>query len=438
MFHPLAERQKVLEVQWTGGPTDWTVRGYTEAATEGIDYRSIVYYYRLPEVSGGAEVEFSLTDAEGRGVSWRVPADQQLEWRKIRVDLEEGRVYRDASVLSGATVTPDPSYGSLSVFTVTLAGSGSGRLYLDELHLRDPRAALGAGGSLKLDVDLPGVLWETGGHPLLHNVRFRERADFSTAGFSGLYGIPSQGLRFSSRSDLEAGVSLADVAVNLDVVAQANEAALEVGLGGGHRIALPNVPFPLAVSDSFSYRERDSGPSLRRESRLSLDLAPLLQVRLFNTAGNLDDTLTQEWGALLGLTPGRFSFQNTFELILARSGFSVPREGYFPSWGWGYSLLAPSGEGTALARTAAVDLDWQLASRPVGVRLLGALDLNSYELSDEGRTQASRFALDLGLPMELGGHRSRLPGGCSCSRATGAPWGCWPVNPPPAPWGRTS
>ena len=38
-------------------------------------------------------------------------------------------------------------------------------------------AALGAAASLEVDVELPGTLWEAGGHPILHNVRFREQAE---------------------------------------------------------------------------------------------------------------------------------------------------------------------------------------------------------------------------------------------------------------------
>ena len=66
IFHPYGETQKVLEVDWSGG-ADWQVRGLHPAATEGIDYRRIVYYYRLPADPGGADLSFSLLDDAGKG-----------------------------------------------------------------------------------------------------------------------------------------------------------------------------------------------------------------------------------------------------------------------------------------------------------------------------------------------------------------------------------
>jgi len=377
---------------------DWKVRGYTEAASEGIDYRSIVYYYRLPSVTGTSDLEFALSDPEGGRIAWSIPGTAVNAWQEIRVDRDERRVYRNGSPLAGASVSEDTATGSLDLLEITQTGTTNGLLYLDELYLTDPRGALGVAASLALDLDLPGTLWEVGGHPVLHDVRLRERAEVASAGFASLYGIPERTGRFTSRTELEAGVSLVDVDLAVDLAAQEGE----LTAGGSHRLEVPNVAFPLRVSDSYSYRTRETGQSLQRENRLSLDLAPLLQARFYNTAGNVDDVLTQEWGALLGLTPGPFVFDNSFQLIMGRSGFSLPWEGYLQNWAWGYTLLAPASAGDPLERKASLNLDWRYLPRPVGVSLLGSLDLHSYDLSTSGRDQAEELGFELGVPVELG------------------------------------
>ncbi|MBN1834946.1 MAG: hypothetical protein JW820_03785, partial [Spirochaetales bacterium] len=403
LFHPLGERQKVLEVEWTGA-TDWSVQGFTEAASEGIDYRSIVYYYRLPEVDGSDDLSFALHDDQGGSIEWTLPAASTVDaWQEVRVDRDERQVYRNGTMLPGASVSRDTASGSLTRLTIDRSGTSSGLLYLDELHLTDPRAGLGAAASLQLDLQLPGTLWEAGGHPLLHDVRIREEAEITTAGFAGLYGTPAEALSLFSRSELEAGVSLADVFVSLEVAAQEEAGGLETSVGGSHRVTLPNVPFPLRVSDSYSYRQRDTGPALLRESSVLLDFAPLLQGRFYHTAGNVEDTLTQSWEALLALTPGSFSFDHSLAIDVARSGFSVPREGYFRNWAWGYSLLWPTEEGAPLERRELLSLDWRLLPQPVGLTLAGSLVAHSYELGSSARTQESRFALELSVPVELAG-----------------------------------
>jgi hypothetical protein len=265
-FHPYREVQKVLEVEWPAGA--WQVRGYTHSATEGIDYRRVVYYYRLPADPG--ELSFSLLDESGKGIHWSLPgggASVSGAWSKVEVSLDDGKVYRNGTAVVGATVTADAGRGSLSLFTVGQTVASPGSLYLDEVHLTDPKSAVGAAARARLELALPGTLVSWGGHPVLHDLTLRQEGEAGTRGFAALYGIPQADSSLSSRTELSVGISVVDLDADLQVAAS----GAEVSLAGGHRLALPIAP--LAFEDAFSLRQGPAGLDLARGNRLSASLA---------------------------------------------------------------------------------------------------------------------------------------------------------------------
>ncbi|UCF97224.1 MAG: hypothetical protein JSV89_18935 [Spirochaetaceae bacterium] len=418
VFHPFGEKQKVLEIDWnnTSASTEtWEVQGYTEAQSEGIRYRDIVYYYRFPVasfVSSTSELHFylhepsELQDPSQNGVHWWFPADANKsdDWREIRVSLDEQRIYRNGVPVAGSGVEDNSASASLTRLVIRLTDvdpADNGTLYLDELHLSDPEGALGAAATLDLELNLPGELLSWGGHPIIHDLTLRQSAAYASRGFSSLYGTPLSARSFSSVSELDFGLTLADMKIDFTVAGSESE----MTWGAGHGITIPNVSFPLIFSDSFSLRNRDTGPELRRENTLTVNAPPLLQANLQSRAGSLEDTLSQGWDADLGLLPGPFNLQNSLAISGTKSGFSLPVEGetdspppYFPNWIQGYTLLAPWPGGEAVERKANLTLDWSLDTVPLGVQTLWQHGFHSYDLTAAEPTLQSTAVMEVELP----------------------------------------
>lgn len=402
IFHPFGETQKVVEISWSGGSGDsWEVKGYTEAQTEGIEYRNIVYYYRNPAADGSL-LKFALTDPDGRGVHWQFAPIAGSSWAEIRVSLDERKVYRNGTEIPGAVVTADSEFQSLSEFSVMLENSDTGTLYLDELHLTDPAGSLGAGATLDLELNLPGELVTWGAHPVIHDLTFRQSAAYASRGFSTLYGTPLSAQSYSSASELDLGLSLLDVSVDFSVDGTITDTDHLVALGLGHGITVPNISFPVVLSESFSLRDRETGKELQRENTLRVTVPPLFKLDLEAQAGSLEGDLSQSWEARLGLTPAPFNLQNSLTLSGARDGFSLPVEGfegYFGSWIYGYGLLAPWQGGNPVERKANLSLDWGLNTAPVGVQALWQHGFHSYDYLTAQRNLDSSAGMELELPI---------------------------------------
>ncbi len=395
IFHPYGETQKVLEATWAGGP--WQAKSYAHAPTEGVDYRRIVYYYRLPQSPAG-NIDFDLVDDTDKGIHWSIPAGLQTAWSMIEVSLDDGVVYRDGVPVVGATVTQDAGRGSLSLFKVSQASDqGAGRLYLDELHLTDPKSAVGAAAKGLLELELPGTLLAIGGHPVLHDLSLRQEASAGTKGFSSLYGIPQQESSLSSRTELSVGLSLLDLDADLQVAAS----GAEVSLAGGHRLAFPTSGSPVTFADAFSLRQGPAGLDLARSNRLSAVMGGLGSLGLEAEAISQEGLLTQTWSADLNLTPLGLDLRQRLELAETRSGYQVPEQDYFSNWVGAYTLLAPWEGGVEEERLSKADLVWSLMTRTVGVRLAGGYDTYSAEIQPTGRTQTSSLRLEASLPVTV-------------------------------------
>ena len=435
-FHPFAEVQRVLKVDWkipTADGAQWEVRGHTDTDNEGVEYRNIVFYYKLPVadvIAAGSVLQFELFDLDGNGVDWTMPAaaNKTDQWRKIVVSLEDEKV-NDGSgnPVSGSTVTIDPGYGSFTQFTVRMTGintpDNQGELYLDELHLSEPRGALGAAATLDLDLMLPGAVVTVGDYALIHDLALRETASFSSRGFSTLYGQPAQTRSMRSATELDLGLAFADLGIDFAVAT--NDGT--VALAAGHDVTVPNFPSPVVFSEAF----RLSGPTtdpltleefpqfsrqqteIQRANTLSLSVFPFSRLNLSSTAGTIENVLSQSWAADLSLTPGPVSLQNNLSVSGSVDGFVLPPGGYFANWINGYALLVPYNTlagfatsdywepGLELERRADVTMDWSAVTLPVGVEAIWLHGFHSYDydLPATTGTLQSTAQMELSLPI---------------------------------------
>ena len=401
-FHPFAEVQQVLEVDWQGGLAfdDWSLQGFTGSGVEGIDYRHIVYYARLPSVSNSPPwLYFSLLDADNRGISWRFdPAVLGASWAKIEVDLDSEKVLLNGSEISGSSVTIDPGYDSLYLFKVSLQDSSAGTLYLDELHLTEPRGAVGAAFGLDLDLSLPGELLYLGDYALVSNLSLSERAFFATSGFSTLYGRPLSASTVSSLTEVSCDLAFSETSANVLV----EGVDRDFTLSGGHRVMVPNFSSPVHFSDSFSLKEVDTGRNIYRENTLDLALPESLTLTLAASASVNNDILIQSWQSGLDITAlAPFLVTTDLEIKRSKSGYSVIEEWYGSSWYRAYNLLFPWQQGLFLERKGGFEVGLSLDTKPVGADLTAGLDFQSYDFLSTSRRQKNELEVTLLLPWEL-------------------------------------
>ncbi|MBA7486404.1 hypothetical protein ES707_21963 [subsurface metagenome] len=401
-FHPFAEVQQVLEVNWKGtlSTDDWSLQGFTGAGVEGIDYRRLVYYARLPSVSDAPPwLYFSLLDADNRGISWQFdPAILGASWAKIEVDLDSRKVLLNGSEISGSSVTIDPGYGSLYLFKVNLQDSGDGTLYLDEIHLTEPRGAVGAAFGLDLDLSLAGELLHLGDYPLVSNLGLSERAFFATAGFSTLYGRPLAASTVSSLTEVSCDLAFSQASANVLV----EGVERDFTLSGGHRVMVPNFSSPVHFSDSFSLREVDTGRNIYRENTLDFTLPESLTLNLTASASSSSDILTQSWRSGLDIPVlAPFLVTTDLEFKRSKSGYSVIEEWYGSSWYRAYALLFPWQQGLFLERKGEFEVGLSLDTKPVGADLTAGLDFQSYDFISPTRRQSNALEVALKLPWEF-------------------------------------
>jgi len=403
-FHPYGEVQEVLEVFWSGigAGKQWQVQGYTLTGSEGIDYRTVVLYLRIPNLDpvGTNRLNFQLLDSAGRGVSWSMPPSILPGWTELSVSLDKGKVYLNGSEVAGAAVSEDSHHGSLVLFKLSqeVDTAGSGTLYLDELHLKDPKGAVGAALSLNLDLALPGDLVLVGDYALLRDLSLREEAFFASRGFSTLYGKPAEENQMSSLTETSFGLGFSDWRVDLLVETLEDE----LTLSGGHRVTVPSGPSPVSFSDAYSLRERDTGRSISRENELRLTPLEALSLDLDARASSQEDLLTQSWaGALSASAPRPLFSRLALMLQSAEEGYSPGRAGYLESWLQGYGLLLPWREGTAVERRGEGSLELELGTKPLGARLSGGLGFQSFRFEADTRRQKNALELALSLPLDL-------------------------------------
>ena len=279
-------------------------------------------------------------------------------------------VYRTGPPCPGRSVTADAGRGSLSLFSVSHDRHRSaGLLYLDELHLTDPKSAVGAAAKGRLELELPGTLASIGGHPVLHDLSLRQEASAASKGFSSLYGTPQQQSSLSSRTELSVGISVVDLDADLQVAAS----GAEMSLAGGHRLTFPTVGFPITFLDTFSLRQSATGLDLARSNRLGVSLARLGTLGLEAGAISQEGLLTQTWKADYGLTPWGLDLRQSLELTETRSGYVVPEQGLFLQLDRGLHPAGPlgrrSGGGAPGQRGPGLEPDGPRAGGPPGREL---------------------------------------------------------------------
>lgn len=346
LFHPAGEAQEVLEIGWTSATTDITVTGYTAKTTGGIVYDEAVVYVRGAGIASppGASIDFSLLDADDRGVTWSLdPAALSDEaWHELGA-RSDGTVTLDG-VARPEVASFDSEHGELTLLKVVVSGSADGILYLDEVHLRQPRAAFGAGLRAEVSWSRPGAIWQPGGVAVLANLEVVQRLSAVTEGFATLYGAPSTSADVASRTGI--GIDILYARLAADIVLRGVDGRF-VG-SGGHRLTVPAAASPVTLSDSFSLA--GTGEFSRSDTiwiRPSQDLSVALEARAAGTA----QALAQSWTATLAARAlDRLDLGLDLLVSQSATGYPLLDAWYGARWAREAALLAPWNDGATLER----------------------------------------------------------------------------------------
>ncbi len=362
-------------------------------------YDEAVLYVRgvniLPGI--GVTVAFSLLDAEGRGAYWSLDAAALAgAWHEVRASRRDGTVTLDGVVQPG-TATFDAAHGELARLRVVVSGSTDGVLYLDEVHLREPRSSFGAGVRAEASWSHPGALWQPAGVVVLANLALTQRLSAATAGFSSLYGTPAAVADVTSRTEIGADVLYARIAA--DVVLRGVDGAFEGS--GGHRLTIPAAASPVTLSDSFSLSgtgEFSRADSLRIQP--SGDLSVAVETRAVGTA----QALAQTWTAALDVRPmDRLDLGLDLLLSQSATGYPLADLWYGARWAREAGLLAPWYGGSTIERVERLSARIDGGIGPIeGGFAIGA-SATGFDYTALSRSQSDRIDEDWSLTWQIGG-----------------------------------
>ncbi|MEW5815435.1 MAG: hypothetical protein AB1798_08600 [Spirochaetota bacterium] len=398
VFHPNKEVQKVLEIQW-GSPDpvteSWNVTGFTNPVPLS-EYKELNFYLRTPSVEKPETAVFSLsiTGLDGKGIICSFPLWVSETWRKVTIDLKAAKAYTDTTPLPGSVVSIEPTSGTLSDFTISLAGSPAGILYIDEIHLSQAFISVNAGARVELNYSIPGPIVSIKNIPVLGNVSLKEHATVSSSGFNAYDGDEVGTYIVSSLSEAEGEILFTRLYINFGVIYD----GLKPYLSGGHRLQIPARPWLITFIDGYSLQQKNAANEFSRDNSLLISLPSAAALRLDNKAALITDTLSQEWKLQcnsLFLIP--LSVSLNLDLGNSVSGYSTGEMFYFTRWITGYRLLLPLKTDIYSARRASADWTAALSTTPAGVTLKAAAGYKNKGTFD--RFQIDEGSLQILFPL---------------------------------------
>jgi hypothetical protein len=402
VFHADGSEQDVLDIDWSGGTgvSGWTVKSVLGTGSEGIRYRNLVFYAYRPLLSN-FDLSFTLKDLNGKGVLCTI-LDTNLNafdgsWMKITLDLFDRSVTVNG-VVTPASITVNPGYGSLLFFSLSVANSNSGTLLIDEIHLRDPEGRVGAALAAMASYEVPGPLLSAGNVPILSDFSIKEDVSLLSQGFGTLYSRPSEATGLRSATVVKANILFADIAV--DVLADSLDWAWN--FSGGHSLTFPTFSSPVVFFDRYTLLSRSLGEDFSRENSLKINLPPVMNISLGQSAYSSAALLKQAWTGNLSLTvlsPYQFVFNTGFSQSSA--DFSLADNGYLASWIQGYQYLIPWTGGGPLDRGFTATLTQSLLSVPLGAELTFVSGYTSFDIAALSHRQKDTSTLALKIPIKI-------------------------------------
>jgi hypothetical protein len=396
IFHGEGEggEPKVLEALWygLGSGESWEIKAFTPEVPPK-DYKRLNIFLRtaaleVPE----AVLDLSYTDAEGKGINLSFPVTADNIWEKLSIDIPGRRAYLGEKELARPSI--DSSYGKLIRFTLSLSGSPSGTIYLDELYLSDPADAFGFAGSLDLSFVLPGTLISVGGFPLLRNLAVSEKITARTPDFQARTDKDTEPGYFTSAGSVSGevfGLVLADGEFAFNVL------GTKIEYEGGHAVRLPAEGGAVVLKEQFKRNFHAPDPSLSRANRLEVTPLEGLVLEAGTESSLSSGVLSQRWETQGRLARTRLPSISAYASLENKAeGYGIENDSYPDSWISAYSLFSPWTEGIRPERRGLARMDTEFSPAPLGFRLRPEITYTNTGAAD-GR-QRNTGSLDLEIP----------------------------------------
>jgi hypothetical protein len=409
MFHPNGEPQEVLEALWGsvlgGSYTPLTnplvITAYASATqgTGGIQYDTIALYIRIPAaLAGSPTISFSLKDTSGRGISWDVDSSAISvgPWHEMKASKRDGKVRIDGNDTGASPPRFDAGYGSIAQLQVTVSGAASGAIYIDEVQCQDPEGSVGAALDAEVSYKHPDVIIQAGGVPLLGNFAVHQKLSLISPGFSTLYGIPSQNEDIYSKTELGVDALFSSITVDLLL----REFAGTFTASGGHRVTVPSVSFPVALTDAFSLTWLGE---FTRENLLEIKPLGGVDLLLDTESDGTESLLSQRWDGKLTLAPiPNVALASEIEVFQAVSGYPLPSLWYGQRWVREMGLVLPWTGGQDVARREKLDISFDIQPSPIGIHASTQALVKSADFTASARNQENDLDLSLALLLHFG------------------------------------
>ncbi len=241
----ITSTQKVLESAWTG--TGYTLTGYSLPVPYDT-YKKLVGYMRLPQLGNPNPAQFtvSYTDTSGKGVICSFETAAFNDWKKIEIDIEKKKIYLAGEDMGGIVNTSSTDLG-LSMLKIT-CNSDQGKLYVDEIHLTDPKVSVAGAVAATYEHNFPGPVISVKGKEIISNLSIKEYFMYATEDFSVDLTENSDTNNTRTKTTLKTDILRSNLETNVDLSWAGNENYSAID----HTYTSPLFTKFLTFTDSYS------------------------------------------------------------------------------------------------------------------------------------------------------------------------------------------
>ena len=387
----ITSTQKVLESGWSG--TGYTLTGFSSPVPYDM-YRKLAGYIRLPApVASNSEFTISYTDTAGRGIKATFTTDPFNDWRKFEIDLDRKRIYLAGVDMKGSVKVTSTDKG-LSMLKIT-SDSDGGKLYLDEVHLTDPKISLSGAVATRYEQFFPGTLISARGVSIISDLTLKEDFLHAREDFSTDLSENTDANNTRTKTTVKTGILNSDLETNLDFSWVEPEFYSVID----HSYTSPLGTDFLTFSDYYSESKDEWNLSFSKRNELKAKSGDTGYISASAESYLLYSDLSQRWDFKYESdTYGRISGSSDLSLIKISSGYTTKDSWYMENWLNSFSLLAADNSDKWPDRSIEAENNITFKGESSGTDILIKNGTQSSG-EEEDRSQTSTGMLQLQFPI---------------------------------------
>ncbi|MCL2704958.1 MAG: hypothetical protein FWE72_01980, partial [Spirochaetaceae bacterium] len=388
----IASTQKVLETSWTG--TGYTLTGYSTPVPYDM-YRKFVGYMRIPKLGtpSPAQLTISYTDTSGRGIQAAFTTDPFNDWKKFEIDFEKKKIYL-AGIDMGGTVRTSSTNLGLSMFKIT-CDSSEGRMFIDEIHLADPKITTAGAIAATYEHNFPGAVLTVGETDIVSNLSIREYVMYATEDFSVDLNENANTSNARTKTSVKTDILKSNLETNVDLSWVGNENYSTID----HTYSSPLFTDFLTFTDSYSESRDLYYLSFAKQDEIKIQIGERGGTASASAESILIYTdLSQRWDfRYKSDTRNNIKWGNNLSFVKVSTGYVPEDNSYIANWLNSFSLILPEDSDPWPDRTIINENNFSVYRDTFGADLLVNIGtLSSGEEFD--RRQKSSGKLELQFP----------------------------------------